>query len=71
MLVLILYSYLYAFSNSVEEQLVATKEKLLVYKEKERKNNEDVETKIYEILGQIFTPGQIRMLLNPSQTRLT
>lgn len=55
------------FSNSVEEQLATTQKELLTYKEKERKSNENMETRIYEILEKMFTPGQIRMLLNSSK----
>ncbi|XP_077281916.1 uncharacterized protein LOC143908273 [Temnothorax americanus] len=57
--------------NSVQEQLAATQKNLLMYKEKEKKGDENAETKIYQILGKIFTPGQIRMLLNPSKKRIS
>jgi len=38
---------------------------LRTYEEKEKKNNKNLEAKMFELLGKSFTPGQIRCFLNP------
>jgi hypothetical protein len=39
-------------------------------KARPKEENELVEKKMYELLGKMFSPGQIRMILNPSLQKM-
>ncbi|XP_018406410.1 PREDICTED: uncharacterized protein LOC108782600 [Cyphomyrmex costatus] len=57
--------------KSVQQQLTLAQNKLRIYEEKEEKCNENLEAKMYDLLGKSFTPGQIRCFLNPSKKYVT
>ncbi|XP_039307045.1 uncharacterized protein LOC105198981 isoform X1 [Solenopsis invicta] len=57
-------------SDNHQQQLTAMKEKLSEYKEQRNREREMFEAKIYDVLNKVFTPGQIRSLLNPSKKRV-
>ncbi|XP_018370160.1 PREDICTED: uncharacterized protein LOC108765812 [Trachymyrmex cornetzi] len=58
-------------SGNHQQQITALKEKLAEYKQQQNREHEMFKAKMYDILSKVFTPGQIRSLLNPSRKRVT
>lgn len=50
-------------------QLAAMKKRVQQCEQNQSRDDNNYETKMYDILKTVFTPGQIRLLLNPSQKR--
>lgn len=46
------------------------KKKVRQFEQNRSGNNEKYETKMYNVLKRVFTPGQIQILLNPSRKRI-
>ncbi|XP_077259720.1 uncharacterized protein LOC143896043 isoform X1 [Temnothorax americanus] len=56
------------YKKKKEVDLVAMKKKMQQFKRNQSfEADKKYETKMYDVLKKVFTPGQIRMLLNPSQ----
>ncbi|XP_071574859.1 uncharacterized protein [Temnothorax nylanderi] len=56
------------YKKKKEVDLVAMKKKVQQFKRNQSfEADKKYETKMYDVLKKVFTPGQIRMLLNPSQ----
>jgi len=62
----LLYDF-YTFKHDLQHEIVALKETL---RNQEKKENERIEEKMHELLSNIFSPGQIQMLLQPSLKKI-
>jgi len=67
----VLYFFLfYAFRRRLEAQVAALKKTINKIQIKPKDDKELMEKKMTELLGQMFSPEQIRMILNPSLRKI-
>jgi len=63
--------YFNTFRRHLELQVTVLKKTIDKYKKvKLKEDQEMVEKKMYELLGKMFSPGQIRLILNPSLRKM-